>query len=60
MEQMYGVILVRSRQSDEDKHHKRTTLEELLCPVTGNITSDLKKSIVSFEEEAKIMKLEEF
>ena len=59
MEQMYGVILVRSRQSDEDRHHKEITLEELLCPVTGNITPDLKKSIVSFEEESRIMKLEE-
>ena len=26
MEQVYGVILVRSRQSDEDRHRKRITL----------------------------------
>ena len=60
MEQMYGVILVRSRQSDEDIHHKRITLEMVLCPVTCNITPDFKKSIVSFEEESRAMKLEEF
>ena len=60
MEQMYGIILVRSRQSVEDRHGKRITLEGFLCPVTGNITPDLKKSIVSFEEESRAVKLEEF
>ena len=58
MEQMYGVILVRSRQSDEDRARKKVTLEELLCPLTCSITPDLRDSIASFEEQQRIMKLE--
>ena len=48
VEDLYGVQLVWQRN-----RNKHMLVEELLCPITNNITSEVKSSINDFYEHRR-------